>query len=68
MHVVRLLAPRLAAEDHTKDIDFTPAGIRARCGAGVADTEEVIALAPWRQAIDPHEGVMVYDHLSSFAM
>ena len=30
MHVVRLLAPKLDGEDHTKDIDFTPAGIRAR--------------------------------------
>ena len=29
MHVVRLLAPRLDDEDHTKDIDFSPAGIRS---------------------------------------
>src|SRR5207247_7937967 len=29
MHVVRLVAPRLDGEDHTKDIDFTPAAIRA---------------------------------------
>ena len=28
MHVAHLLAPRLASEDHTKDIDFTPRGIR----------------------------------------
>jgi NTE family protein len=29
MHVARLVAPKLDREDHTKDIDFTPAGIRA---------------------------------------
>lgn len=28
MHVVRLLAPRVDKEDHTKDVDFSPAGIR----------------------------------------
>src|SRR5687768_18533164 len=27
VHIVRLLAPRLEGEDHTKDIDFTPGGI-----------------------------------------
>ena len=30
MHVVRLLAPRLDNENHTKDIDFSPTGIRLR--------------------------------------
>ena len=34
MHVARLVAPKLDGEDHTKDIDFTPAGIRARWLAG----------------------------------
>ncbi len=65
MHIVRLLAPRLAAEDHTKDIDFTPAGIRARREAGLIDAREVIAQAPWRhEAGEMHEGVHVHDHLS----
>jgi NTE family protein len=64
MHVVRLLAPRLAAEDHTKDIDFTPAGIRARCEAGLIDAREAIAQAPWKQPVPEHEGVLVHDHLS----
>jgi len=69
MHVVRLLAPRLAAEDHTKDIDFTPAGIRARREAGLIDAREVIADAPWQQAVDDaHGGVIVHDHLSSCSM
>jgi NTE family protein len=65
MHVVRLLAPRLAAEDHTKDIDFTPAGIRARRDAGLIDAREVIEQAPWLHTHDgEHEGVIVHDHLS----
>src|SRR5437868_9598943 len=38
MHVVRLLAPRLDNENHTKDIDFSPTGIRLRWEAGHADT------------------------------
>src|SRR5436309_2164242 len=37
MHVVRLLAPGLADEDHTKDIDFSPSGVRARWRAGASD-------------------------------
>ena len=66
MHVVRLLAPRLSAEDHTKDIDFTPAGIQARREAGLIDAREVIEQAPWAHAHgDAHEGVHVNDHLSS---
>jgi len=34
MHIAHLIAPRLEGEDHTKDVDFTPAGIRARREAG----------------------------------
>jgi NTE family protein len=65
MHIVRLLAPRLAAEDHTKDIDFTAAGIRARREAGLIDARECIAQAPWQWPVPEHEGVIVHDHLSS---
>ena len=43
-------APRLEGEDHSKDIDFTPAGIRARCEAGYRDTMEAIREAPWTEA------------------
>ena len=68
MHIVRLLAPRLAAEDHTKDIDFTPAGIRARCEAGLIDAREVIEQAPWLNEVAAHEGVVVHDHASICAM
>ncbi|MEO6743721.1 MAG: patatin-like phospholipase family protein [Caldimonas sp.] len=58
MHVAHLLAPRLENEDHTKDIDFTPAGIRFRREAGYADTMRMIAQAPWQEPADPIEGVI----------
>ncbi len=34
MHVIRLLAPALDHEDHAKDLDFSPEGIRQRREAG----------------------------------
>ena len=60
MHVVRLLAPGLDDEDHTKDIDFSPAGIRARWRAGRDDTAAVLAKAPWQAPVDATEGVVVH--------
>ncbi|HME21653.1 MAG TPA: patatin-like phospholipase family protein [Acetobacteraceae bacterium] len=70
MHVVRLLAPSIHGEDHMKDIDFSPAGIRARWEAGVTDTRGVIAKAPWHGEFDPIEGVILHEaragtHVSS---
>jgi len=58
MHVVHLLAPRVEGEDHTKDIDFTPSGIRERRAAGYADTRRMIESAPWTAPTDPMEGVI----------
>jgi NTE family protein len=58
MHVVRLLAPALDGEDHTKDIDFTPAGVKARRAAGYVDTCRMVERAPWRAPTDPIEGVV----------
>ena len=58
MHVAHLVAPRLEGEDHTKDIDFTRAGVRARREAGYADTMRMIERSPWRQPTDPIEGVI----------
>jgi NTE family protein len=60
MHVVQLLAPRLANEDHTKDIDFSASGIRARWEAGYADTRRTVAAAPWEGEFDPLEGVILH--------
>jgi len=61
MHVARLVAPKLEREDHTKDIDFTPAGIRERWREGYADTRAMIARAPWRAPVDPMDGVVIHD-------
>ena len=61
MHVLRLLAPSLDGEDQLKDIDFTPAGIRARWQAGYADTLRMIDRQPWTAAVDPMEGVVVHE-------
>jgi len=61
IHVVRLLAPTLDSEDYLKDIDFTPAGIRARWQAGLADTRRTIERAPWEREVDPMEGVIVHE-------
>ncbi|CAN7409273.1 patatin-like phospholipase family protein [Paraburkholderia hospita] len=59
MHVAHLLAPRVDGEDHTKDIDFTSAGIQLRRSAGYADAQRMIERSPWKSAaIDPIEGVI----------
>jgi len=61
MHVARLVAPKLDGEDHTKDIDFTPAGIRARWRAGYGDTKRMLEAAPWRAPVNPIDGVVIHD-------
>ena len=61
MHVVRLLAPRLDHEDHTKDVDFTPTGIRKRLAAGYANTRRAIELAPWQREFGPLDGVILHE-------
>jgi NTE family protein len=58
MHVAHLVAPRLDAEDSTKDIDFSPGGVRLRREAGYADTMRMIERAPWTAPTDPIEGVV----------
>ncbi len=61
MHVVRLQAPMLAREDHTRDIDFSPGGIQARRLAGHADTVRMLERAPWRGEFDPTDGFIVHE-------
>ncbi len=67
MHVVRLIAPQIDGEDHTKDIDFTPGGIRARWQAGFADAKRMLKRAPWEKPVDPTEGVIIHDGAVQFA-
>ncbi|MYM36267.1 patatin-like phospholipase family protein [Duganella sp. FT50W] len=61
MHVVSLRAPRLGNEDHTKDIDFSPAGIGARWQAGYDDTQRFLKLRPWDQPVDLIEGIAIHE-------
>ncbi|MGH6931864.1 MAG: patatin-like phospholipase family protein, partial [Dongiaceae bacterium] len=61
MHVVRLLAPRVENEDHTKDVDFSPSGIRTRWEAGYADASRAIEQAPWQGEFGPLDGVILHE-------
>jgi NTE family protein len=61
MHIVRLLAPRLDNEDHTKAVDFSPSGIRRRWEAGHASACRAINEAPWLRECDPLEGVILHE-------
>jgi NTE family protein len=63
MHVVRLLWPGHDAEDHTKDVDFSPSGIRRRWEAGYEKTLRAIDGAPWKGDFDPIEGVYLHELL-----
>jgi len=67
MHLVRLLAPRLDNEDHTKDIDFSAGGIRSRWQAGLDYARGVIAREPWKCEVDSLTGVVIHqaeEHVS----
>jgi len=61
MHIVPLRAPRIEGEDHSKDIDFTPAGIRARWDAGREFARAKIEAAPWETGFDPVMGVVLHE-------
>jgi NTE family protein len=61
MHVVRLLWPGHDDEDHTKDVDFSPTGIRKRWIAGYEKTMRAIEGAPWKGEFDPVDGVYLHE-------
>lgn len=61
MHVVRLLAPRLDNENHTKDVDFSPRRVRLRWEAGYADTRRALKAKAWEAEFDPLESVILHD-------
>jgi len=61
MHVIRLLAPRLDAESHIKDVDFSPSGIRMRWDAGYEATSRALEDMPWQREFDPLEGVVLHE-------
>ncbi len=60
MHIVELNAPRLDGEDHTRDIDFSTAGIRARWRAGYADAGCALERKPWDIKVDSMTAVAVH--------
>jgi NTE family protein len=68
MHVVRLLAPRLENENHTKDIDFSPSGIGMRRAAGYEATTRALKQAPWQGEFDPIEGVILHESVPDIAI
>jgi len=61
MHVVRLLAPQLENENHTKDVDFSPSSIRMRWEAGYEKTMRALDQAPWENHFDLREGVILHE-------
>lgn len=48
-------------DNHTKDMDFSPAAIRQRWEAGRVNTLRAIERAPWRGEFDPLEGVILHE-------
>src|SRR3981081_1624755 len=63
MHVVQLLAPQLEMESHTKDIDFSPSGIKQRWDAGYAHTKAALNRSPWVGEFDPLSGVILHEQV-----
>jgi NTE family protein len=63
MHVVRLLAPQLDRENHTKDVDFSRSGIKQRWEAGYAHTKAVLDRSPWVGEFDPLAGVILHEEM-----
>lgn len=61
VHVVRLLAPPLQGEDHTKDIDFSRQGIERRWQAGRTEMGRMLDLEPWLGTHDPLEGFILHE-------
>ena len=68
MHIVQLLAPRFVNENHTKDVDFSPSGIRMRCEAGYKATVRALNEAAWLGEFDPLEGVILHRPKPDHAM
>jgi NTE family protein len=59
--VVRLLSPKLSNEAHTKDIDFSPAGISSRREAGLADTRRALQRQAWIGEWGLLDGVVLHE-------
>ncbi len=64
MHLMRLVAPRLPDEDHTKDMDFNASRIRLRWQAGLRDLRRTLAKQAWLAPVGPMDGLVVH-HLDA---
>jgi NTE family protein len=60
MQVLELDAPAFGGDDLNKDIDFSASGIKRRWQTGYEDTTRVLQQAPWREALDPLDGISIY--------
>ena len=60
MQVLELDAPAFDNDDLNRDIDFSSSGIKRRWLAGYDDTARLLKLAPWRDRLDPMEGISVF--------
>jgi NTE family protein len=61
MHVVRLVAPPLAGDDHSKEIDFSAEGIQYRWDVGYKDTLHALGEAHWTQGSDARDGFIMHE-------
>jgi len=62
MHVVQLLlAPQLLHEDYTKDVDFSPAGIRQRWTRASPTPRPCSRASPGVGQFDPLSGVILHE-------
>ncbi len=60
MRVMVLSPPHFKAETHTKDIDFSAAGIASRRDSGYEQAQALIAEEPWLAPVDPLVGIVVH--------
>jgi NTE family protein len=60
MQVLELDAPAFDNDDLNRDIDFSSSGIERRWAAGYEDTTRLLERAPWRETLDPMEGISVF--------
>ncbi|RDK03197.1 patatin-like phospholipase family protein [Paraburkholderia lacunae] len=60
MQVLELDAPAFDGDDLNRDIDFSSSGIERRWAAGYEDTTRLLERAPWRETLDPMEGISVF--------
>ena len=65
MRVLELDAPAFDNDDLNRDIDFSSAGIERRWLAGYEDTVRLLKHAPWRETLDPMEGLSVFRMVSA---